>query len=70
MAPLIPLDGSDIGEATLPYVEELAKKLESQLVHLQVVAPGQHVHTIGGLDYVPFAKQQVHIDEGGGQGIP
>ncbi|MFC1958753.1 universal stress protein, partial [Chloroflexota bacterium] len=56
---LIPFDGSENGEAALPYVKELTKKLESEITLLQVVAPGQHVHTIGGLDYILFSEQQV-----------
>ncbi len=60
---LVPLDGSDAGEAALPYVRELTEKLESEVILLQVVAPGQHVHTVGGLDYVLFAEQQVESME-------
>lgn len=56
---LVPLDGSDVGEVVLPHVRQLTEKLESEVVLLQVVAPGQHVHTIGGLDYVRFAEQQI-----------
>ena len=56
---LVPLDGSKTGEAVLPYVSELTKKLKSEVILLQVIASGQHVHTIGGLDYVRFAEQQV-----------
>ena len=56
---LVPLDGSDAGEAALPYVAELSRKLSSEVILLQVVASGRHVHTVGGLDYVLFAEQQV-----------
>ena len=56
---IVPLDGSDAGEVALPYVRELSKKLKSEVILLQVVALGQHVHTVGGLDYVLFADQQV-----------
>ena len=54
---LIPLDGSELGEAALPYVQELSNKLSTEVTLLQVVAPGKHVHTIGGLNYVPFKEQ-------------
>ena len=47
---LVALDSSDAGEAVLPYVEEIATKLKAEVILLQVVASGQHVHTIGGLD--------------------
>jgi len=56
---LVPLDGSDVGEVVLPHVRQLTEKLESEVILLRVVAPGQHVHTIGGLDYVRFAEQQI-----------
>ncbi len=58
---LIPLDGSDSGEAPLPYVRELTQKLKAEVTLLQVVVPGQHVHTVGGLNYVPFIEQQVNL---------
>jgi nucleotide-binding universal stress UspA family protein len=51
---LVPLDGSERGEAALPYVRQLMKGLESEAILLQVLAPGKHVHTVGGLDYVRF----------------
>jgi len=51
---LVPLDGSERGATVLPYVVELTKKLESQVTLLQVIEPGKHVHTIGGLDYIPY----------------
>jgi len=58
---LLPLDGSEIGEAALPYVAELANRQWAQVTLLQVVAPGQHVHTVGGLDYVRFTEQQIEL---------
>ena len=36
---LVPLDGSKRGEAAIPYVEELASKLEAEVTLLQVVPP-------------------------------
>ena len=56
---LIPLDGSEAGEATLPYIKELTGKLDSEVILFQVVAEGKHAHTVGGLDYVRFTEQQV-----------
>ena len=56
---LVPLDGSDAGEAALPYVKELTERLKSEVILLEVVAPGQHVHTVGGLDYVLFTEQHM-----------
>lgn len=56
---MLPLDGSEAGEAALPHVIEIAKKLYPEIILLQVVAPGQHVHTVGGLDYVRFPEQLI-----------
>ncbi|MFC2005907.1 universal stress protein [Chloroflexota bacterium] len=56
---LVPLDGSKAGEAMLPHVKELTRKLKSEITFLQVVEPGQHVHTVGGLNYVPFHEQEL-----------
>ena len=58
---LVPLDGSDAGEAALPYVRELTEKLKAEVILLQVVTPGQHVHTIGGLDYVRFDGHEIDL---------
>lgn len=60
---LLPLDGSEAGEKVIPYVGELINKLGSEVVLLQVVAPGVHVHTIGGLDYVRFTDKQMESAE-------
>jgi len=56
---LIPLDGSELGEAALPHIQELSNKLSTEVTLLQVLAPGKHVHTIGGLNYVPFKEQHL-----------
>lgn len=56
---LVPLDGSEDGESALPYVKELTSRIASEVILYQVVAPGKHVHTIGGLDYVPFPEPEL-----------
>ncbi|MBN1644328.1 MAG: universal stress protein [Dehalococcoidales bacterium] len=56
---LLPLDGSKIGEAALSYVNEIAQKLQGEVILLSVIESGQHVHTIGGRDYIRFTEQQV-----------
>jgi len=58
---LLPLDGSEVGEIAIPYVAELASRQWAQVTLLQVVEPGQHVHTIGGPDYVKFTEQQIEL---------
>ncbi len=56
---LVPLDGSVAGEVLLRWLEEAAAKLEAEVILLQVVAPGQRVYTIGGLNYFTYPKEQL-----------
>ena len=56
---LVPLDSSERSAAVLPYVAGLTEKLESEVILLQVVESGKHVHTIGGLDYIPFKDRDI-----------
>jgi len=56
---LVLLDGSETGEAAVPYVKELAQQIETEIILLQVISPGQHVRTFGGLDYIKFPDQVV-----------
>ena len=56
---LAPLDGSEACETVLPYTMELMKKFASEVILLQVLASGKHVHTIGGIDYVYFKDHDV-----------
>lgn len=56
---LIPLDGSERGEAILPYAGELAEKLSSEVILIRIVALGTHVHTVGGLDFVYFKDKDL-----------
>ena len=53
---LVPLDGSELGEATLPYIRELSERVPLKVLLLQVVEPGVYVHTVGGLNYVPLKE--------------
>jgi len=56
---LVPLDGSERSAAILPYVAEITRKLQSEVILLQVVEAGRHVHTVGGLDYIPFKDRDI-----------
>jgi nucleotide-binding universal stress UspA family protein len=56
---LLPLDGSETGEAALPYVQELMSRLRSEVILLGVVPPGRHIRTVGGLDYVLYPEQDL-----------
>lgn len=54
---LAPLDGSDIGEVALPYVEAIAAKSPAAVNLLQVVAPPGSVEAnLGGPDWSKFVK--------------
>ena len=56
---LLPLDGSEAGEAAVPYIKELIDRLESEVILFGVVPAGQHVRTVGGLDYILYPEQQL-----------
>jgi len=56
---LMPLDGTEKGAEVVPYVVELTKKLESEVILTEVVERGRHVHTIGGLNYIRFEDRDV-----------
>lgn len=60
---LVPLDTSASSEAILADVAELVRKLGSSVVLLYVIAPGQHVHTMAGLDYVPFKDHDIATEK-------
>ncbi|MBI2853843.1 MAG: universal stress protein [Chloroflexi bacterium] len=64
---VVPLDMSERGEAVLQDLTSIAEKLASEVVLVHVVASGQHVHTIGGLNYVPFKDQDVAAETHKGQ---
>ena len=51
---LMTLDGSEMGEAALPYIAGLTGRLESEVILFRVVEHGKHVRSIGGLEYVPY----------------
>lgn len=56
---LLPLDGSPLGEAALPYVQHIASALGSEVVLLMVVETIMRVHSLGGPDHIVFSEQQV-----------
>jgi nucleotide-binding universal stress UspA family protein len=56
---LVPLDGSERGEAILPYVTEIHRRIPSEVVLFRVIERGTHVRSIGGLDYVRFEDRDI-----------
>ena len=65
---VVPLDGSKVGEAALPYVEDIVSKLspkvKTEVVLLQVISR-EHVHTVGGYAPVttPYGEKQLEETE-------
>jgi nucleotide-binding universal stress UspA family protein len=60
---LLPLDGSEAGEAAVSYVAELMSRLESEVILFGVVSSGQHIRSVGGLDYIHYPREQLEIFE-------
>ena len=58
---LLPLDGSAAGEAAVPYVGELMSRLESEVILFGVVAGGQHIRTVGGLDFILYPEEELAV---------
>jgi len=65
---VVPLDGSKVGEAALPYVEDIVSKLspevKTEVVLLQVLAPAS-IPTVTGRtpDATPYTVQQLEETE-------
>jgi nucleotide-binding universal stress UspA family protein len=55
---LAPLDGSDIGEAALPYAETIAKNSRASVSLLQIISPPGTIEAnlLGGPDWRKFVK--------------
>ena len=58
---LLPLDGSEAGEAAVPYVQELMNRLGSEVILFGVVPPGKHIRTVGGPDYVLYPEEDLKM---------
>jgi len=56
---LVSLDGSERSATVLPHIAELTTKLASEVVLFQVVETGKHVHTVGGLGYIPYKDRDL-----------
>jgi nucleotide-binding universal stress UspA family protein len=62
---LAPLDGSDIGQAALPYIETLATEARALVSLLQIVSPPGTVEAslLGGPDWRKFVKAMQNAGE-------
>jgi nucleotide-binding universal stress UspA family protein len=56
---LLPLDGSEAGEAAITRVKELKSRLEAEVILLDVVPTGRHLRTVGGLDYILYPETEL-----------
>lgn len=56
---LLPLDGSEAGEAAVDYIGELMSRLQSEVILFEVISSGQHVRSVGGLDYIHYPEEQL-----------
>ena len=65
---VVPLDGSKVGEAALPYVEDIVSKLspevKTEVVLVQVLAPAS-IPTVTGRtpDATPYTEQELEKTE-------
>ncbi|MBA7567699.1 hypothetical protein ES708_09415 [subsurface metagenome] len=58
---LVPLDGSEAGGAAVEYIGELMSRLESEVILFGVISSGQHIRTVGGLNYINYPPEQLEI---------
>jgi nucleotide-binding universal stress UspA family protein len=56
---LVPLDGSKVGEAAVPFIESLASRLPAEVILLQVLVRGYQV----GYNYVALTERQIESDK-------
>ncbi|MDP2731167.1 MAG: universal stress protein [Dehalococcoidales bacterium] len=62
---LVPLDGSKESEAVIPYIEELASRLEADVILLQVLPLGHHgINPAGeGYEYIYYRQDKIESDK-------
>ena len=57
---VVPLDGSEVGEAALPYVIDMATKLDMEVILFQAVSLAYHVYASGEIvSQVPYTNQEM-----------
>ncbi len=56
---IVALDGSKESKAVIHYIEELASKLQSEVILLQVIVPEHHIYATGGAEYGVYNEQQL-----------
>jgi nucleotide-binding universal stress UspA family protein len=57
---VVPLDGSELAEVALPYVEELASRLKTEVTLLQVISRAYHVYSSGeGTGRISYTDEEM-----------
>jgi nucleotide-binding universal stress UspA family protein len=59
---LVPLDESEESQAVIPYIEELAYRLEAEVVLLRVLSPRYISTGPQGDEYAVFSEKQMTLD--------
>jgi len=58
---LLPLDGSEAGEAAVGYIGEMMSRMESDVTLFGVISSGQHIRSVGSLDYIHYPPEQLEM---------
>jgi nucleotide-binding universal stress UspA family protein len=58
---MVPLDGSTAGASIIGYILELVQKIPAEVILIQVIEKGHHLHTIGGLSYIQYKDQDLGL---------
>ncbi len=72
---VVPLDGSPLAEVALPYAEEVAGKMDSEIILLTVVASEEaeeyrsHYHYLGKMEDITQRQVDKYLNVGGNDGI-
>ena len=57
---LVPLDGSKESEAVIPHIEEIAARLNIEVIFLLVVGKAYHVEAVGdGVAQIPYSEKEM-----------
>jgi nucleotide-binding universal stress UspA family protein len=58
---LVPLDGSKESESVIPYIEEIAARIEAEVILSQMVAQAYHVYAGGGggVTEIPYTDEEM-----------
>ncbi|MCX6012792.1 MAG: universal stress protein, partial [Chloroflexi bacterium] len=61
---LLPLDSSKQSESVMPYVQEMAKKLDAEVTLLEVISLAYPTYTAETFTYITYSEQQVDSIKG------